>query len=70
MVGVLTAALVGSAIAGGVYSAGKGFENQRYWDDYYKNTHRRPKYRFRSGYNNTFGYYSSAVGRFARVKRW
>lgn len=34
---------------GAIYSAGKTFDNARYWHDYYKNTGKRPRYPFQSG---------------------
>lgn len=33
-----------------IYSAGKAIDNYRYWNDYYRNTGFRPRYKFRSGY--------------------
>lgn len=39
-------------LAGGlsaIYSAGKAYDNYRFWSDYYRNTGYRPRYPFRSG---------------------
>lgn len=38
------------------YSYYKGYsaETSKYWDDYYKNTGYRPRYKYRSGYENLY----------------
>ncbi len=39
-------------LAGGlsaIYSAGKAYDNYRFWSDYYRNTGYRPRYPFRAG---------------------
>lgn len=39
-------------LAGGLsalYSAGKAYDNYRYWNDYYLSTGYRPRYGFRAG---------------------
>lgn len=56
----LLAAGVGLSI-GGLYSVGKAYDNFRFWEDYRRNTHRSPKYPWRSGYYDSFGYYANAV---------
>lgn len=40
----------------------RSIENQRYWDDYYRNTGIRPVYPFRAGDYTDYGYVLSAVG--------
>lgn len=37
------------ASIGLVYYAGKSVDSMRYWNDYYKNTGKRPKYPFSRG---------------------
>ena len=50
----------GAAAIGGMYHVGQAYENRRYWDSYFKNTRRSPRYRYRSGYSN-LGYYYAAT---------
>lgn len=59
---LLAAGLIagGSALSG-VYSVGKAVENRRYWSEYYKNTHRSPRYRWRSGYYDYLNASGSAM---------
>lgn len=55
-----------------LYSAGRAYDNYRYWNDYYKNTGYRPKYPFRSGSMDWMGYASDTMltYHFARLKRF
>lgn len=47
---MLPALLMGAgALVGGIYSVGQAVENNRYWNDYYRNTGFRPRYPFRAG---------------------
>lgn len=52
-----------SSFVGGMYNVGKAIENQRYWDTYRKNTHRSPRYPYRSGLYDSYKYFASGVGR-------
>lgn len=40
----------------------RAIENERYWNDYYRNTGVRPVYPFRAGDYTDYGYVLSAVG--------
>lgn len=37
------------SISSGGYHVGKAVENSRFWKDYYRNTHRAPRYPYRVG---------------------
>ena len=70
VVPLLVAATLGLASAiGGVYEVGKAVENKRYWDTYYRNTHRLPRYGYRTGYYN-YGNYARAAQKFAWSGYW
>lgn len=47
--GAYAAFALGSVVSGG-YHVGKALETRRYWQDYYRNTRRSPRYPFRVGY--------------------
>ena len=58
MVPLAVAGLALSSSLGGIYEIGKGLENRRFWDTYYRRTGRRPKYPYRSGYYSYKNYAS------------
>lgn len=59
---LLAAGLIagGSAISG-VYHVKKAIESRKYWDEYYRNTGYRPRYPYRSGYNDIVGALGSGL---------
>lgn len=60
-------ALMGSL--GAVYTVGRAVDSFRFWNDYYRNTGKRPKYPFRSGSMDWMGYGSGGAYAFSRLKR-
>lgn len=54
---------------GAVYSAGRLYDNIRFWNEYHKNTGHYPKYPFRSGAFDWMGYASDAGFNYHLLKR-
>lgn len=62
-----------SSAIGGIYEIGRIRENQKYWEEYRKNTGVSPRYPYRAGFSN-LGYLRNAVGYtgygFSLYDRW
>lgn len=61
--------VAGSAAAtiGGMYNVGQAYDSWRYWEDYRRNTHRSPRYPFRSGSVDYLKYSAAGVGSTSRA---
>ena len=63
MLPLMAGAIGLTSAVGGIYGIGQAFENKRYWDTYYRNTGRKPRYPYRTGYYN-YNNIAQSLGRF------
>lgn len=54
---------------GALYSVGRASDSIRYWNSYFKNTGRRPKYPFRSGAMDWMKYGAGVGYGYSKLKR-
>lgn len=53
---------VASAGLGAYYTVGQFRDNKKYWNDYYRNTGRRPRYAYKSGSYDWMKYGARSLG--------